>query len=238
MIKSGIIPENSSYELLDGLIILKDRGSRNDPVLSYGERIGRLTIDRYLRMIETGIIKEGAPYELLDGLLVLKDRSMCGEDIMSIGEPHSLTVGILSDLNPRLAGHGCFMRTQSPIRIPPIHMPEPDGAIVRGSRLDYFELPPLASAVLSVIEVAISSLELDRTDKGPRYAEAGIPQYVIVNLIDNAIEIYEKPDIKARAYLQMSIAKPGESVALLLADGTRLSVPVLDLLPLLRIRRS
>ena len=233
MIKTGIIPENSSYELLDGLIILKDRGSRGDPVLSFGERIGRLTTDQYFRMIELGMIKEGAPYELLDGLLVLKDRSMRGEPLMSIGQPHSLAVGLVFSLNGRIeeGHHDCYMQSQCPIRIPPSHSPEPDGAIVKGNRRDYFALPPLASAVISVIEVAASSLEFDRTDKGPKYAEAAIPQFVLINLVDRVIEVYEKPDTQKRAYLECRTAKPGEQVEFLLADGTRLGVPVEELLP-------
>src|SRR4051794_19446031 len=92
------------------------------------EKVGRLTTDQYFEMIRTGIIREGAPYELLDGLLVLKDRSTHGEDIMSIGGPHTIAVGNLSDLGPALKQNGCYIQLQSPIRIPPLHAPEPDGA--------------------------------------------------------------------------------------------------------------
>jgi len=195
------------------------------------ERIGRLTTDQYFRMIESGIIKEGSPYELLDGLIVLKDRSTRGEDIMSIGGPHNYVVGLISELNSAIKGRGCFVQSQGPIRIPPLQAPEPDGAIVRGKRSDFKTQTPHASDIVSVIEVSDSSLDLDRRDKRPKYAEAGIPQFVLINLVDREIEIYESPQVSKRDYSQSRIAKPGDNVDFLLADGTRLSVPVIDLLP-------
>ena len=43
-----------------------------------------------------------------------------------------------------------------------------------------------------LIEVANSSLALDRS-KGKIYASAKIPEYWIVNLIENQIEVYRNP---------------------------------------------
>jgi Uma2 family endonuclease len=203
------------------------------PPLQSGDRIGRFTTDQYVQMIKTGIIQDGAPYELLDGILVLKDRSKLGGDIMSVYEPHCFVIAVLGDLNVLLRGRGCFMRLQNPIFIPPQHAPEPDGAIVKGTPLQYLEQrqSPLTSEVSSVIEVSHSSLRQDRTDKGPKYAEAGIPQFVIVNLIDIQVEVREKPDTAKRSYSDVRIVKPGEIVPFLLPDGSRLEVPVIELLP-------
>ena len=44
-----------------------------------------------------------------------------------------------------------------------------------------------------MIEVADSSLGLDRTTKLGIYAAAGIPQYVIVNLPERVVEVYTVP---------------------------------------------
>ena len=43
-----------------------------------------------------------------------------------------------------------------------------------------------------MIEVADSSLHRDRGTKQRIYADAGIPQYVIVNLIEQVVEVYER----------------------------------------------
>ncbi|MEI6232105.1 MAG: Uma2 family endonuclease [Planctomycetota bacterium] len=195
------------------------------------DRIGRLTTDQYFAMIETGIIKEGAPYELLDGLLVLKDRSKKGEPIMSIGDDHTLVVGLLSVVGSKMTGLGCFMQVQCPIKLSSYHSPEPDGAIVRGTLRDYTKRSRSASDVSSVIEVGDSTANSDRLDKGPKYAESGIPQFVLINLDLHAVEIFESPDVLNRQYTSCRIVRIGESVGFLLPSGSRLDVPVSDLLP-------
>jgi Uma2 family endonuclease len=43
------------------------------------------------------------------------------------------------------------------------------------------------------IEVADSSLEFDREEKGSLYARAGIEDYWIVNLVDAVVEVYRDP---------------------------------------------
>ena len=66
--------------------------------------------------------------------------------------------------------------------------------------------------VLLVVEVAETSLQYDRSVKGPLYAEAGIPEYWIVNLRAQVIEVYANP-IEG-AYKQISRARRGETLAL------------------------
>jgi len=182
-------------------------------------------------MIKAGIVEECVRYELLDGLIVLKDRSKKGEPIDSVYEGHSLVVGLVSDFGLRLPERGCFMQSQGPIRIPPFHAPEPDGAIIKGKRRDYQRSPRFPPDTSCVIEVAHSSVEFDRNYKGRIYAEAEIPQFVLINLVDNNVEIFEKPDRSERIYLKIQIATPGKIIPLLLPDGSRLEIAVDDVLP-------
>src|SRR5205823_1655246 len=51
------------------------------------------------------------------------------------------------------------------------------------------------SDVHLVIEVADSSLDFDRTVKLPLYAEAGIRELWIVNLVDEQVEVYRQPQL-------------------------------------------
>jgi Uma2 family endonuclease len=44
-----------------------------------------------------------------------------------------------------------------------------------------------------VAEVADTSLALDRLRKGGLYARAGVPDYWIVNLLDDVLEVYRQP---------------------------------------------
>jgi Uma2 family endonuclease len=85
-----------------------------------------------------------------------------------------------------------MIRVQMPIRIPAIQSePEPDIVWVR--REGPSEKPPEPDRVALLIEVAESSLDYDRTVKLPNYALAGIPEYWIVNLIDEGLEVHRKP---------------------------------------------
>ena len=82
--------------------------------------------------------------------------------------------------------------------------PEPDAAVVRKSPDNYATAHP-ATAEL-VVEVAISSLEIDRV-KAVLYAEAGIVEYWIVCPEEKQVEVYRKPS--AQGYAEcLTLAAP------------------------------
>ncbi len=193
--------------------------------------LARLNVDQYHSMIEAGILREGAPYELLDGLLVQKDRSARGEDSMTIGKRHNAAVKLLIILDRLLTAYGCHMQIQGPVTTSAHHEPEPDGAVVRGGARDYLERNPGPADVLCVIEVSDSSLDHDRTNKLQIYAAAGIPQYVIVNLVDFQVEVFESPIPAESRYSQAKTLQAGAPLSLHVGGGTHLDVPVRDLLP-------
>ena len=189
--------------------------------------IAPLTVEQYHRMLEAGILEDGEPVELLDGLLVQKIRG----EAMTVSPRHSLAIGLLTRLAPQLEGLGCHLRIQGPMTIEPRHEPEPDGLVVVGAIEDYADRHPGPSDVTCAIEVADSSLRRDRTWKQRIYAGASVAQYLVVNLIDRQVEVYEEPDSGAGRYRERADLKAGEEVPLLLAGGERLAVPVESLLP-------
>jgi len=194
-------------------------------------RVVPLTVEQYHRMIEAAILPEGEPIELIDGFLVRKDRSAGGTDPMTVGYAHRLVVTRLLNLAARLHPFNCHVYSQNPITLPPRHEPEPDGAIVRGAPEDYRDHHPGAGDVSCVIEVAETSLSYDRTTKQRIYAEAGIPQYVLVNVPDRQIEIHEVPSRDEGRYLEVSVVTPGQAGRLNLHGGDSLDIAVDQLLP-------
>jgi Uma2 family endonuclease len=176
-----------------------------------GPAVKRWTVDEYRKMMETGLLGEGAPIELIDGMLVYKDRrDSAGESAMRHGPRHALAVAQLVELNARLASLGFHMRIHSPIAISRSHEPEPDGAVFAGRPVKYqSRLPPASDACL-VVEVADSSLDYDGTLKYRIYAAANIPSYWIVNLRDNVVEIYQRPDMLRGKYCQRDDFRSGE----------------------------
>ena len=152
-----------------------------------------LTVDQYHEMIRSGILREGEPVELLNGILVRKIRNAPGDGQMTVGPDHSLTVKKLARLDRRLERLGCHMQTQQPVTIPGYDEPEPDGAVVRGQPEDYAGRNPGPRDIASVIEVADTSLNMDRKLKRRIYAKAVIQQYLIINLVDRVVEEYTQP---------------------------------------------
>ena len=110
--------------------------------------------------------------------------------------------------------------------------PEPDITVVRGSRADLWEGHPARPSL--AIEVAESSLDFDRSEKGSLYARAGLADYWIVNLVDRVVEVYRDPT-PARAapygwrYASLTALRAGDVVTPLAAPHS--SIPVVDLVP-------
>lgn len=194
-------------------------------------RVAPLKVEQYEAMIDRGILSEGEPIELLDGLLVWKDRAKAGENPMTVGTEHALVVSKLMRLQSKIEKLGCHLKIQSPIRVPPTHEPEPDGALVAGDPEDYAKRHPGPDQVFCVIEVSDSSLVRDRTSKLRIYAAAGIRQYVIVNLIDRVVEVYSSPVPAEGRYATEKSHARAQAFALAAGPRRTLEIRAKDLLP-------
>jgi Uma2 family endonuclease len=105
-------------------------------------------------------------------------------------------------------------------------------AVAPGRLRDYSREHP-ARPVL-IVEVAISSLSLDRNHKGSLYARARVEDYWIVNLVDRVLEVYRQPLVDTSApfgwrYASHQTLRPGSSIVPIAAPGS--AVLVDDLLP-------
>lgn len=168
------------------------------------------TVEQYHRAIESGLIPEDTTVELLDGFIVRKDRAKAGESPMTIGDRHRVVVVRLAHTAPLFESLGCFLQSQQPVSLPPAHEPEPDAAVVRGRIDDHLESPPQAADLFSVIEVADSSLPLDLGPKLRAYAGAGIPQYIVVDLVGDRVLVHEEP--AGESYSRVTPLTRGETV--------------------------
>jgi len=143
----------------------------------------------YDKLVELGVF-EDERIELLEGQLV---------QMSPIGPPHT---GAVQELNmllvPPLVGRA-IVRIQSPFAAHDTSEPEPDVTIVPTG--DYHREHP--SEACLIIEVAQSSLRLDRGQKQRIYAQAGVPEYWIVNVTDRCIEVYTEPGHEGYASCQV-----------------------------------
>ena len=185
------------------------------------DRLYRLSLDQYHRMIEAEIFGPEERVELLEGVLVAK---------MSKNPPHVLCTDLLSLILGRLIPGGFYLSMQNPVSLAASSSePEPDAKIVRGHPRDYPGRNPGTGDSALVIEVSDTSLAYDRTVKKRVYAQDGVPVYWIFNLVDNQLEVFTEPE--GPDYRTLRILGPDESVALML-DGQDFSrLLVRDLLP-------
>jgi len=110
--------------------------------------------------------------------------------------------------------------------------PEPDIAVVPGSRRDHSRAHP--SHPVLIVEVADSSLEFDRREKASLYARAGIADYWILDLGGQVLEVYREPVAAPHAryghrYGATITLSAGDAVSPLSAPTV--AVLVADLLP-------
>jgi Uma2 family endonuclease len=201
------------------------------PIAELGPAIERLDVDQFHRMIESGILREGAPIELIDGILVRKDNSDLGGKPMTHGPKHALCLQRIRELDARLRPHGCHLRQQLPVTLADRCEPEPDAVVVRGRIEDYETRHPAPEDCLVCIEVADRSLEYDRTIKGPMYAAAGLPAYMVVNLRQSQVEVYRSPVPSEARYAERTDCPSGAVVNVELPGGASLEIRVEEWLP-------
>jgi Uma2 family endonuclease len=76
----------------------------------------------------------------------------------------------------------------------------------------YYEKQPNANDVLLLIEVSDTSLQFDQNQKLHLYARHGIPEYWLLNLNDNCLEVYLKP--KGEVYAEKTTLYQGDNITL------------------------
>jgi len=162
----------------------------------------RFTVDDYYRMAETGILLPDERVELIEGQVVV---------VPPIGSPHAWSVDSLTRVLVPAVGDRAIVRVQGPVRIDEYSEPEPDLSLLRPGPERYHASHPTPEDVLLVVEVAHTRALHDRSVKLPLYARAGIPEYWIVDLGREVVEVYRSPE--AGTYASSYEARAGTTIA-------------------------
>jgi Uma2 family endonuclease len=178
----------------------------------------RYTVSEYFDLLAAGVIRPDDRVELLEGVIVAMSPQ---------NPPHASAAHRAHDALRETLGKRAVVRMQLPLVLGSHGVPEPDVAVVPGTAADYDNAHPTTS--LLIVEVADGSLLQDRLTKGAIYARAGIPEYWVVNLRDECIEILRDSDPAAGRYRKGLIARRGERIELASFPG--LAVAADDLLP-------
>jgi Uma2 family endonuclease len=108
----------------------------------------------YERLVDVGVF-EGEPLELIGGQLIVAEPQ---------GSPHATAVGMAQDALGAAIPAGWIVRIQAPLALDDESAPEPDVAVVRGSRADYRHAHPAGAAL--IIEVACAPPTCSATRTG------------------------------------------------------------------------
>ena len=135
-------------------------------------------------MAEVGILGRRDRVELIRGEIF---------EMSPIGHRHRAFVDNLTRLLARRLPDEAIVSVQGPLALADDTEPEPDLTVLQRRAVPYKEREAWAEDALLVIEVADTSLAYDRSTKLRLYAEAGIPEYWVVDCTAEAVEVHRRP---------------------------------------------
>lgn len=170
-----------------------------------------LNLDEFDLMKAVGIFTEDDRVELLDGVIFT---------MSTVGGRHTGCIIRCDRQLQRAIDQTLLISVQTPMRLSGQTEFMSDLLVYRGEESSN-EIPTAEQALL-VIEVADSSRNYDRTSKMPRYAAAGIPEALLVDLAEDRIIRYADP--RSDGYRQITLAARGEQLASASLPGLILDV--------------
>jgi Uma2 family endonuclease len=195
--------------------------SEPDSLRTSRDGLYRFTIEQYQRLHELGFF-EDRRVELIRGVIFE----------MTINTPHATASRLTSYALRAIFGIGWVISDALPLKTDRRSLIEPDLTVVAGSIRDFSQAHPSTAAL--VVEISDSTLRKDRTLKAHLYAQANLPEYWIVNLIDRQLEVHRDPGpdpARKRRFRYASVTIVPESGTITPLAAPDSVVPVSDLLP-------
>lgn len=176
------------------------------------ERYHFTTRDFY-RMLEAGIFTEDDRVELINGEVL---------EMSPTGSRHAGCVTRLNALFARRFMDFAIVTLQNPVRLNDFSEPLPDVSVLKPRDDFYDRSHPTPADVLLLVEVADSSIHYDKRVKVPLYAGAGIPEVWVVNLNEETVEVYARPERGAYSLVRTCVR--GEQIESSLPGAQALTV--------------
>jgi Uma2 family endonuclease len=174
----------------------------------------RFTRKEYYRMAEVGILSRRDRVELIKGEII---------EMSPIGCRHGAFVDNLARLLIRRLPDEAIVRVQGTLALSDDTEPQPDLTVLRRRGIPYKEREAWAEDALLVIEVAETSLAYDRSTKMRLYAEAGIPEYWVVDCAAETVEVHRAPS--PEGYRDVSLVTGEATLRLQAFPDVELSTP-------------
>jgi Uma2 family endonuclease len=138
------------------------------------------SLEDYHQMIDTGLLDDR------------KVELLCGEiiEMSPEGTAHTSYCDETGEYLRRILGTRARVREAHPITLPNNSEPEPDIAVVKVSPTLYRDRHPQVSDIFWLIEISNSTLIKDLGMKKDIYADAGIPEYWVMNLQESVLVVF------------------------------------------------
>jgi Uma2 family endonuclease len=172
-------------------------------MMAHGARRVHFTVEQYDRMGETGILPEDPRIELLRGHIIARERP---------SPRHAGTVDRLNHLWTSRLGERVIVSVQNPVQFPKEDSElQPDIMLLKPRADFYSGSHPLTNDVLLLIEVADTTLRLDRRVKIPLYARVGIRETWLCDVVTGRVEVHR--DATDGRYRSVRALARGETLA-------------------------
>jgi Uma2 family endonuclease len=144
----------------------------------------RITVDEYHRMGESGALARDARVELIDGVII---------DMPPIGSLHAAVGRRLDSLLREVVGSQAIVSCQWPLQLGDDSEPQPDIALVRPRENFYEDRHPTEADTLLVVEISVTMLDDDLRRKSHLYARHRVPEYWVVDAVDQRLHLFRRP---------------------------------------------
>ncbi len=140
-----------------------------------------ITVSDLDRMVAEGILGEDDRVELLDGVLVMMSPQS--------PEHSAVLMALFAQIGVVGLENGFQVATQVPLEVDqPASRPEPDFALVPQPTPGKH-----AGDAVLVVEVSLSSRRIDLGRKAALYAQAGVPEYWVVDVAAREVVVHTEP---------------------------------------------
>ena len=160
------------------------------------------TVDEYHRIADVGILPEARRFELVRGEII---------EMTIPGSSHSGRVNRLTYLFISRLGQAVIVSGQNPVPLGPQSEPMPDLGLLKPRSDFYTGAHPSPDDVLLVVEVSDTTVRYDSTVKTSLYAEAGIPEYWLLDVNKDVLVV--RVDPSGGEYRSVRILHRGDTIS-------------------------
>jgi Uma2 family endonuclease len=166
------------------------------------------SVEEFQRISDAGIFPPDSRFELIRG------------EIIEMPNPTRLHSGRVNKLNRVFTirlGESAIVCIQNPMFIDKMSEPRPDVVICKPLPELFGPFEPEPADVLLLVEISDTSLRYDTKIKSRLYAEAGIPEYWILNIPDEVLQV--RTDPSDGEYRRIENLKRGQPITASMLPG-------------------